>query len=240
MPPTLYSARFDCPDLLQQGRDETVQCRMYRAGAPVAPTEAGSTVTIYDEDGDEVVSAEDVTVADSVATYDVDAAITASLDCSRNWRIAWSLVMPDGVVHLVENRAALVRRVPHPNVTEAALYARCPALDPASPTCISSRTEYSSTIDEAWFAIINRLVESDLRIEDVVNPPSYREVHLCLALSMIFQDLATRLNAAYRDIAADWRAQYEAAWGRLSPEIDTDDDGIADDIGSARGPIWAM
>lgn len=239
MPPTLYSARFDTPDLLQRGRTEVLECRVYRAGALVAPTEAGSTVTIYDGDNDAVVSAAAVTVTGDVATYSLSGATTAALEYSKFWRVVWALIMPDGVTHTFEQRAALVRRVPHPVVTEASLYARVRALDPSSSAPISTRTSYEDTIDEAWKALVNRLIESDLRIEGILDPSSLRETHLCLVLAMVFEDLAAR-NPAYQTTADSYRKQYETAWSRLSPQIDDDDDGQSDGAKAARGPVWCM
>lgn len=239
MPPTLYSALFEVPDLLQRGRTEGLECRVYRAGALVAPTASGSTVSVYDGDGDLVVDAAAVTVTSDVATYSLLGSVTADLEYSRDWRIAWSLVMPDGVTHTFENRAALVRRTPHPVVTDRALFARVPALDPARNAPISRRTEYSDTIDEAWKAIVNRLIESDLRIEDVLNPPALREAHLCLTLALVFDDLATR-NESFKSSAESFRKQHEAAWSRMAPEMDTDNDADTDTTQAPRGPVWCM
>ena len=187
-----------------------------------------------------MVADEAVTVTGSVAQYTLLGSATADLDLSRYWRIAWSLKMPDGAVHLADNRAALVRRTPHPVVTEAVLYARCPALDPSTATVITSRSDYASTIDEAWYQIINRLIESDdLRVEDIVNPSAHRGVHLALVLALVFEDLAAR-NSTYKIAADGYREQYEVAWSRLGPEVDTDGDGVADEVAPVRSPVWCM
>lgn len=240
MPPVLYTADFPTPDLLQRGRDEGLICRVRRAGAVAAPTEAGSTISVYDQSGTAIVDAAAVTVdSDGFATYTLLGSVTTSLSLSKDWRIAWSLIMPDGVTHLFENRAVLCRRVPAPVVGEGALYSRVPALNPNGHSPITRETEFSSFIDEAWVVIVNRLVESGRRIELVLDPSALREVHLTLTLSLIFEDLAVRANASYSEAAAMYREQYETAWARLSPDTDTDDDGDKDANLPARGPVWA-
>lgn len=238
MPPTLYTADFPTADLLQRGRDEGLICRTYRAGA-IAPATSG-TITIYDAAGTEVVSAAAVVVdSDGFATYTLLGSSSASLSLSKDWRIAWSLLMGDAIVHLFENRGVLCRRVPSPVVTEGTLYARVPALNPSGHAPITRQTEYSSSIDDAWITLVNRLVESGRRIELVLDPSALREVHLTLTLAVIFEDLSTR-NPTFAESARQYREQYETAWGRLAPDTDTDDDGDKDDNLPARGPVWCM
>jgi uncharacterized protein (DUF58 family) len=178
-------------------------------------------------------------VTAGVATYTLLGTATDDLELSRDWRIVWSLLMADAVVHTFDNRMVLCRRVPFPVITESSLYARVTSLDPTDPACISRRTEYSSTIDDAWIRLVNRLVESGKRIELIVDPSVLREAHLTLTLAMVFDDLATR-NPAYNDTAASFRAQHETAWGSLVLPTDTDDDGDADVVVVPRGPVWLM
>lgn len=234
----LYSARFDTADFVQQARDEALSCRVYRAGALVAPTEAGSTVTIYDADGTAVVDAAAVTVTDSIATYTLLGTVTDDLDLSAHWRIEWSLVI-SGTTYVFDNRVVHCRRVPFPVLTEAGIYGRVAALDPTGHAPISRRTEYSREIDDAWIRLVNRLVESGRRIELITDPSVLRECHLLLVLATVLDDLSAR-NESHRAAADAFRAQYEAAWASLVLPTDTDDDGAADVEQVARGPVWAM
>ena len=233
-----YSARFDTADLVQQARDEVLSCRVYRAGVPVAPTAIGSSVSVFEADGTAVVTAGVVVVTDSVATYALLGTVTDDLDLSRDWRIVWSLLMPDGVVHTFDNRMVLCRRVPFPVLTEAGIYGRVPALDPTGHAPISRRTEYSATIDDSWIRLTNRLVESGKRIELITDPSVLRETHLLLVLATVFDDLSAR-NPATAEAAKAFREQYEAAWGSLVLPTDDDDDGDADGTQVPRGPVWA-
>lgn len=235
--PTAYSARFDTATLVQQGRDEVVVCPTTRAGQAAAPV--GGTVSLLDANGEPVIDAEAVTVTDNVATYEIDGSDTAEIDLSRDYRIVWVLEMPDGVHHTFDNRAVVCRRVPFPVVSESSLYARVRGLDPSQHAPISKRTEYSSTIDDAWIVLVNRLVEAGKRIELVLDPSVYREAHLTLTLAMVFDDLAAR-NATYAETAKRFREQYETAWGTMALPTDVDDDGDEDRTDAARGPVWAM
>jgi hypothetical protein len=235
----LYSARFDTADLIQRGRDEVVRCAVYRSGQLVAPTAVGSTVSIYDASGVAVVDEEDVTVVADVATYALPGVVTEDLSYSRDWRIVWSLLMPDGQIHTFDNRMVLARRAPFPVITEQSIYGRVRALDPSDPAVISRRTEYASVIDDAWVRLVNRLVESGRRIELIVDPSVLREVHLLLTLATVFDDLAAR-NPAHIEAAKSVRDQYEAAWASLALPTDFDDDGDADVVNVPRGPVWAM
>lgn len=237
--PVQYSARFDTVDLVERGRTTLLRCRTYRAGTIASPS--SGTVSIYDSTNTLVVSAAAATVSDGWATYSLLGSVTSALDPADGWRIEWSLVMPDGNTHSYRNEAALCRCVPSPVVTEAVLYARVPSLDPSHPAAISSRAEYSDLIDEAWVDVTNRLLAGGNRVELVLSPSSLREPHLLLTLSLIYEDMAGRLNPAHMDMARSYREQFEASWKRLDlRRYDTNDDGEPDTRRSARGSIWVM
>ncbi len=236
MAPVLYSARFDAPYLFQRGRDEDLVCETYRAGAVATPT--SGTCTILDEDLEEVATGA-VTISGGFATFTLDGATTDLLEFSRAWLVRWVLLMPDGVEHPFESRASLCRAVPHPVVTERTIYARVPSLNPDGAGRIATRTDYSGTIDEAWVQIRNRLIEQDNAIERVISPSAMREALLTLVLALVFEDLAAQ-NNTHRETAADYRERHEAAWGRLAPPTDDDDDGDEDLEQPARPSLFLI
>lgn len=222
---TLYSARFELPDLIERGRDNLLMCRVWRLGALAAPS--AGTVSVYDASNTAVVSAQNVTVTDSVARYNVVNATTSSKQLEEGWRVEWRLTMPDGVVHTYRNEAALVRCQPAPSVSEEDLYRRCSSLSP-NGNSITGLQEYSSYIDEAWVSIQARLLAQGRRPWLVIASHALREPHLLLALAMVFEDLASRLNIAYTEQARMYREQYEASWSRMRFVYDADDDGQAE------------
>jgi hypothetical protein len=232
-----YQAQFDLPDLIERGRSTTLACRVSHAGTLAAP--ASGTVAVYDAAGTAVASGS-VTVSSGVATYSVLGTLTDDLSLDDGWRVAWTLTMPDGIVHEFANEAALVRCAPAPSVTEAVLYARCPSLDPVSPNAISRRVEYSQQIREAWVELSQALLAEGWRPELVLSPSALRKPHALLTLALIFDDLATRNNPAFVETARSYREQYSAAFAAMRPfRYDADDDGVPDGpTRPAKSSVW--
>ena len=222
----VYTSRFPGPRFLVRNVAETIELRVYRDGALVAPSAV--TVSVYDQNGQAIVDAQTATIASSFATYAISAATTNGLQLSQGWRIEWTATI-SGEVHLFRNDAALVRRQLYPVVTDLDLFRRASSLNPASSTVITSLSNYQDYLDEAWCEITHRLINTGRRPNLIISPYSLRDVHLYLTLALIFEDLSTRLNEAYELRAQDYRAQYERCWGEVRALIDSDDSGEADD-----------
>ena len=117
---TLYTARFPYPDEIVRAKAQTIECAVYRDGALVAP--ASGTVTVYDEGGSEIVDAAAVTVASSIATYAITAAmVPATLSLSDDWAIHWNLTFSSGQVDKFRRAACLVKASLKPVITDADL-----------------------------------------------------------------------------------------------------------------------
>lgn len=224
---TDYSPRFGVDDMLEQSRPTPIRCPVYRGGLLQIPTEAGSTVTIYDAGGTAVVDAEAVTVTDGIATYTLLAATVASSVRSMGWRIEWSLVMPDGLTHVFRNGAALVRNRFYASICDQDLYARVRMLDPSRKGCIHSEQTFQDKIDEMRIFIETKLIGMDERPNLILS--SLREVELLHTLALIFDDFKISLNKDYADRAAEFHTQFEAAWDALSFKYDANDNGADDD-----------
>lgn len=230
------TARLPLPDLIVQAQEHRLECPLYRDGALVAPV--SGTVTVYDANGRAVVDAQAVTITDSVATYTVPAALTSGRARGMGWRVLWSLTLADGSVVTPRNDAALVRTLLYPVVTDADLIARAPALNPAVNHRISKNENYQPFLDEAWLEIQQRLIATGNRPNLVTTPHALRSVHLYLTLSLIFDDLAARMDGHYGERAAHYRALYREAWASLNLSKDVDDDGVADEQAAPAEPIW--
>ena len=237
---TRYSARFQLPDMWEQGRDNLAKCPVYLDGSLVTPTEAGSTVTVYDDDGSAVVSAAAVTVASSIATYTLTQAVVDAADLGEGWVIEWSLLMPDGLTHVFRNDGSIVRRRLYPSITDADIFRREPALDPNGTDPITSTADYQDYLDEVDTEVQLRLIEQGNRPNLIMSPSSLRGVWLYGTLSLIFEALATRLNPAYAEKATHYRAMYDDAWRRLSYIYDEDDDGVSEDPHARRAGYPSM
>ena len=230
---THYSARLLGPDLIVRGRANTLSCPVYSAGAKVHPTAA--TVSIYDSSDTAQVDGAPASLVSNVATYTYTPATTLDLDVG--WRVEWSLTLA-GEVHVFRNDAAHVRHLLYPVVTDADLFRRVPALDPAGAAPLTSDADFQDYLDEAWAEIQLRLLNGQNRPNLILQPSALRQVHRDLTLAFVFDAMATRLNEAYQEQADRFRGLYETGWSQLNFEYDTDDDGQADTRRGGSPTIW--
>lgn len=225
---SFVSARFLAPDYLVQGQDNAIRCPLWQDGALVAPTQAGSTVSVYDSSGNAVVNAAAVTVSGSIATYTVpSSALPSTLARGMGWRVEWSLVV-SSVNTVYRNAAGLVKSRLAPVVTDQDLYRRESALNPSGSACIHSLTDLQDFVDEAWTALLARVAGRGSVPHLIMEPAALREAHLTLALHLIYTDFTTRLSASWQEKAAHYATQAKAAWDELRFEYDADDDGTSD------------
>lgn len=235
--PVHYAAALLFDDLIVQGQDHVLRCPLYRDGELVQPS--GGTVSVYDTGRRAVVDAAAVTVgADQVATYTIPGSTTAGLPRREGWSVEWLLEIDGERVPPIRNKAALVLTHLYPVVTDEVIWRRMPALDPRNPDSITSRTTFQPQIAEAWADIIGRLAATGNRPNLITSPAALREVHVDLTVALILEDLASRLNEGYQELADRWRERFETAWQRLSFDYDSNDDGKADKRKKPTGGWW--
>lgn len=237
---TYTTARFLTPDYLVQAQSNVIRCPLWASNALVAPTQAGSTVSVYDPENTAVVNAAAVTVTASIAQYTIaSGTLPTSLQLRMGWRIEWTLIVA-GVTTVYRNSAGLIRSRLAPVVADADLYRRVSALNPTVTAPLSSLTSYQDFLDEAWVTILARLALKGSLPHLIMEPSNLREVHLLLTLAGIFEDFSTRLSEAFGMQAKEYRARYERAWGELAFEYDADDDGQSDGRKkrSANPTVW--
>lgn len=240
---TQLTARFLTPDYLVQGSDNAISCPLWRDGALVAPTQAGSTVSVYDTSNNPVVNAAAVTVTGSIATYTVPASVLPStLSRAMGWRVEWSLIVscvtPSPTTY--RNNAGLVKSVLAPMITDADLFRRESALNPAGNAPISSLADYQDYIDEAWVTLHGLIVGKGSLVHLVMEPSALREPLMCLTLAGIFEDFRTRLSEVWKEKAVDYQAKFERAFNGLAFEYDRSDSGQSDGRRkrSAQPTVW--
>lgn len=227
-----YTARLPLPDLIVRGVNHTVKCEVYLDGA--ADTLASATVSVYNASNTAVVDAAVATVAGGVASYTITAATTTGQTLGSKWRVEWAITLSTGAVIYPRNSAALVRNGLWPVIADVDLVRRVSSLDTTSSTVITSAADYQDYIDEAWTEIQLRLIGLGNRPNLIMEPSALRQPHLLLSLALVFEDLATRLNPAYMEQAASFRAQYDDAFRALNPEYDHSDSGQPD---ARRRPV---
>jgi len=226
---TVYTARFQLPELVEKGRANVLRCPTYVDGARSAP--ASGTVNLYNSNDSAVVSAAAVTVTGSEATYSLASATVADEDLGLGWRVEWSLTMADGEVHTFRNEAALVLRRLYPPVSAIDLYRLHPDLDPsATAPLVAAGETHQDQLEEAWNQIQLRLINRERRPNLILSPSAFRLAHLYGALELVFRNLSTALNAdgRFEALAELYGKKADAAFREISFVYDTDDSGSAD------------
>lgn len=230
-----YTARLPLPDLIVRGRAHVLECPVYRTGALVSPS--SGTVSVYDPTETAVISAQSVTITNSVATYSISSGTLTSYGFADGWRVEWSLTMADASIVSPRNDAALCRNGLWPVITDSDLVRRCPALDPNAASGVTSSSSYQYALDEAWTELQLRLIAKGNRPNLIMEPSALRAAHMFLTLAIVFEGEQTRLSGAWTDRAADYRAQYKDAWDALAFRYATDDSTAADTSRKAARPI---
>lgn len=212
---TRYTARFLGPTVIQRGQEQVLSCPVYLAGSLVIPT--GGTIVIYDG-SNQVLLNESISVAGSIATYTLLAAITSGLQPEDGWRVEWTLIL-SGISHIFRNDAVLVYRRLYPVIADSDLYQLQNSLSRRMPTGITS---WQAKIDAAWGEIESRLLEGGLRPWLILSPSALRRAHLSLTLCRIFDELSQG-NAETQEAkqADSYRQEYQSAWANLTfPQAD--------------------
>lgn len=232
-----YSARVGLPTLIERGRDNVVSLAIHRDGGLVAPS--AGTATLINAAGVTVATV-NVAIVSSVAQATITAASVAAGQLGDGWRITWSLTLA-GVVRPFANEAALVRSALSAPIADADLYRRVSALNPNGGQPLSTLSTFQAYIDEAHEIIGARLINQGRRPWLIMSPGALRDLYLSLTLALIFEDFTTRQSEVFREDAARYRAQYEAAWVGLRFAYDEDQDGRAE--GGRRRPaasVWFL
>ena len=227
-----HTVRFARPDIIVLDQSNTLYAPVYLSGALVAP--ASATFSLYNASNQVQIDTATATISGSIAEYTISPATLTGKTVGAGWRAEWALTLSGGAVLLVRNTAALARRTLYPAISDVDLTRRVPSLDPSSATSISASTDFQLYIDESFTEIINRLLRDGSYPQKIVDPTALRECHLMLALSLIFEDLSTRLSEAYEARARQYRDAYERGWSTLSYAYDGDEDGAADQSADRR------
>jgi hypothetical protein len=229
-----HTVRLPLPDMIVRDRAHTIAAPVYVDGT-TAVTPASWSVAVYDPSN---TSVETGTGSSSAASHTIGSGDLSSYALGDGWRVEWVITLSDGTVLTPRNDAMLVRCGLWPVVGDVDLIRRWPALDPSGTAKITSSADYQDFLDEAWTEIQLRLIADGRRPYLVMEPSALRRVHLYLAAALIFENEATRMNAAWADRAMQCRADYERAWSELDPRTDPDDSGRADGRQSASPPVF--
>ncbi len=209
-----YTARFELPHIIERGRDNRLTLSLYRDGAIVAPS-AIDSVTLYNGAGESQAVATSAIVS-SAAQADFSTAQLGPLTYGDGYFIDWSLTMPDGVTHSYQNDAIIVFKRLVSTVSDIDLIDRLGSIDGSVRGSLTSAANHQRKLDAAWNMIQLRMIERGRRPWLSISPSSLREVHICLTLALIMEDVSSRNNPAYEERAKSYRSQYEEAWARVN------------------------
>lgn len=215
------TARFQMPTLLEKGLDNKIRLDLFMDGARITGFGTTGTVSIYDDGGNIKIGPMPITIdVDDAPVATIFAGEFANDDFSDGWSIEWSISISIGEF-VFRNEAALVRRKLYPVVTDVDLFRRASALDPNGVNPITSVSNFQGYLDEAFTTIQLRLWSTGNRPNLIMSPSALRDCHLHLTLSLIFRDLATRLNETYIEQAEHHHAQYDSGWSHLKFKYDS-------------------
>lgn len=231
---TVYAARFAGPELLEQGRDNTIRCPVYRDGAVVEPS--SGTVSVWSAAGTAIVAAQAVSIVSSIASFVVASTLLADLTLEEGWRVEWVLAMPDDVTHTFLRSGALCRRRLYPVITDADLIRRHSDLAELRPSGLGS---YQAYLDDAWEELLHDIRQKGSLPHLIASPEDLRYAHLFRTLALIFEDfeVSAAADSKWTSLATANRDRATAAFGRLSLRYDTDEDGVADEDRRTLDPV---
>jgi hypothetical protein len=223
----IYTAGHSELHIVERGRDNTVGFTITDMdGDDVTPT--SGTLALYDPAGNAIQGPASCTVAAGSVHGDVLAAnIPTTLALGDRYRLRFVLAMPDGHDHTYDFACHVARRLLYPVVNEATLTVRHQEV----ADLVAAGEDISDKIEEAWYGVQARLVGMGRRPELVMDGLALREVHLFLALHLLFQDGAASVGGEgkYAELAEKYETRYEDAWARLPLRYDADEDGGADE-----------
>lgn len=231
----VYTFRDDVPEVLERAADQTVSMEVYRDGALVAPTQAGSTLTILDRNGGTVLAATPIVVVASIATVTIAAAsLPATLALGEGWRLRWSLIMAAGL-RVKQREAALARFRLHPPVPETLI------LTQLYPDIVQALGRYATNLqgfmDGAWSYILRALWRVGTWPELIVSQSDLYDplLHQTVARVGRFLHRLQPNETYWADEAKYHEDKYEAAWSALTVRWDRDQNGRVDSLG--REPV---
>ena len=226
---TPYAAQIRTVELLERGKAQTTEIKIYHSGSQLIPTAA--TYTIIKPTGSDLLTGATANIdGNGTVSYAHTAEQLANTEqLGEGYVQEWTLTI-DGDEYLFRRMAALVRRRLYPVVSDIDLTATYSDLDNLRPSTLTSYQQY---IDDAWYQILRRIRNKGMGYEYLMmSPESFFEAHRHLALYLIFRDFHSSLgqsNGRYLDLANEHYRLYRDEFDAINFVYDVDHDGDADD-----------
>ena len=185
------------PALIQIGVATIVGLRLRQGGVVVTP--ASGSLTVYRSGTSYATPA--VTVGTtSTATVPAIASTTAP---EEGWRLDWSATI-SGVSYQFSQSALLVGSIPALLIDDEDLYREVPDLN-HSTRYPSGQTSWNPQVEEAGFAVLQRLTSDGRRPWLSVDPTDLRRWQLCEALARACGSIVS--DGYFANEATRWRSE---------------------------------
>jgi len=204
------------PYLLERGATQTIQApvRYGAAGGLIAPD--SGTVSVQRPDGTYLVDAQAVTISGSIAQYDVSPGTTETL--GEGWTVYWDLTLGGAAYPTFRTTAYLCQYVPPNLISANDLYSRRPELESRIPQKQGERgdnTGWQPQIDEAYYELIQRLLDDGRRPWTIREVTGYRSWLLTRSLQLCVQAIPGGLDSSWAQASKDLAFELRSAEARL-------------------------
>lgn len=226
---TPYAPQIRTVELLERGRSQTTEIKVFRNGSQLIPTAA--TYTLTKPTGEDLLTGATATIsgAGTVSYSHTSEQLSETELLGEGYVQEWTITI-SGEEFLFRRMAALVRRRLYPVVSDVDLTATYSDLDNLRP---SSLTSYQQYIDDAWYQILRRIRNQGMGYEYLMmSPEAFFESHRHLSLYLIFRDFHSSLGQSqgrYLDLANEHYKLYRDEFDQINFIYDADHDGEADD-----------
>lgn len=234
---TPITVSFKTPDVLVKGQDTVLYCPIFHEGSGEAINSAQYEIL---NSNLQIVASGACDVEGSLAFV----SINTSLQYGEDYRIRYTiLTLGEADGHgsetiIAENELYVVRCRLSPCIASDDLYKRVSGLSPASSSPHSTLQNYDSYIMEAWYIILNRLIQRGNRPNLILSNTALRECHIQLTLAIIFEDFATRLQPEWETRAISHRQNYEKTFLEINFRYETAE--TSTKRKSAQPSYWLM
>lgn len=232
-----YAANIRFFEILERGKGQATEIKIYRDNAQVVP--ASATYTLQKPDGTYIVEdvAAAVAVAGTVSYTHTSGQLPAALNLGEGYMQIWKITI-SAVEYSFRRMCSLVLKRLMPVVSDIDLTAVYTNLEDLRP---SSLTSFQSYIDDAWYTILRKIRAQSGALEYLVTSPSaFFDAHRDLSLYLIFRDFHSSLGQAagrYLDLATEHNQAFQAAFNSINFIYDNDHDNVPDDANTrTRGP----
>ena len=226
---TVYAARIRYTELLERGKINRTELRIYRDGAQIIPTAV--KYSLWRPDGTGIV--EEIVASiegDGTLYYSLGAAQLAdTLPLGESYIAEWICTIT-GQEYIFRRMVALCRRRLYPTVSDADLIEEYANLNDLRSSSLASFQPY---IDASWGEILRRIRNNSMGYEYLVtSPESFHDALKHLTLHKIFKDFHSALgqsNGTYLDVSQIHYSRYQSEYDSINMVYDQDHEGKAID-----------